>query len=192
MMKKFLIFVLVLGMASLASATMTLNISVDGIVDPPDSTIILYPSDYVTLDIHSGGYHQGSDYDDSVYFALVADTGYGTISGGVVCIPPAPVDSSIIEGVSPVDAGMCSEPENGIYGWIGAIITSGSVDTPAGIYFDEIVFHCEAPGDVVVKLYTTTDFETINLVDSVIIHQVPEPATIALLGLGGLLLRRRK
>jgi hypothetical protein len=191
MMKKLLIFVLVLGMASLASA-MTLNISVDGIVDPPDSLITLYPSDYVTLDIHSSGYHNGPDYDDAVYFALVADTGYGTISGGHVCIPPAPGDSSIIEGVSPVDAGMCSEPENGIYGWIGALITSGSVDTPAGIYFDEIVFHCEGPGDVVVKLYTTTDFSTIDLVDSVVIHQIPEPATIALLGLGGLLLRRRK
>ena len=44
---------------------------------------------------------------------------------------------------------------------------------------------------MVIELYTT-DFGTSELVDAVVIHQIPEPATIALLGLGGLLLRRRK
>jgi hypothetical protein len=85
------------------------------------------------------------------------------------------------------------EGENGIWGLISLLATSGSA--PAGIYFDDILFHCEAQGDVVVKLYTVDPyFIAATLVDSVIIHQVPipEPMTVALLGLGGLFLRRRK
>jgi hypothetical protein len=189
MMKKLLIFMLVLGMASLAGA-MTLKISVDGIVDPPESLIVLHPSEYARLDIHSSGFVVGDD----TYLALVANTSLATISGGVVVIPPAPLDSYI--GDDAVGFGMpIPEGENGIWGLISLLATSGSA--PGGIYFDEILFHCEGPlpqpRDVVVKLYIVDPyFVTATMVDSVIIHQIPEPATIALLGLGGLLLKRRK
>jgi hypothetical protein len=62
---------------------------------------------------------------------------------------------------------------------------------PGGVAFI-FRFHCSAPGDVTISLYNTMvgDYETPD--DVILIHQVPEPATIALLGLGGLLLRRRK
>jgi hypothetical protein len=36
------------------------------------------------------------------------------------------------------------------------------------------------------------DYGYANVIDIVTIHQVPEPASMLLLGLGGLLLRRRK
>jgi hypothetical protein len=51
----------------------------------------------------------------------------------------------------------------------------------------EYMFHCTGLGDVSITLW-----EDYGMPDAILIHQVPEPATIMLLGLGGLLLRRRK
>jgi len=185
-MKKVLVLMLVLGLVTAANAEMTLKISVDGIVDPPESQIVLHPSEYAVLDIHSSGFVIGDD----TYLALVADTGLATISGGRALIPPAPEASMIADDAHSVGMPI-PESENGPYGLISSTVGNAG----AGIYFDEIVFHCEGPGDVVVKLYTI-DAELIGatLVDSVVIHQIPipEPMTVALLGLGGLFLRRRK
>jgi len=52
----------------------------------------------------------------------------------------------------------------------------------------EVDFHCTGPEDVEVVLY---DESYTTILDTLVIHQ-PEPMTIALLGLGGLFLRRRK
>jgi hypothetical protein len=72
------------------------------------------------------------------------------------------------------------------------------------ILVDHVLLHCDdAPGDVVVwmspdvagggSIYTTGMPYDGTWGAGVVVHQVPEPMTIALLGLGGLaLLRRRK
>ncbi|MCX5637648.1 MAG: PEP-CTERM sorting domain-containing protein, partial [Planctomycetota bacterium] len=58
----------------------------------------------------------------------------------------------------------------------------------AGKHF-EMDFHCMAVGDVTLTLRAFDEAE----VDRVVIHQlIPEPVSMVLLGLGGLLLRRRR
>jgi hypothetical protein len=187
-MKKLLAFVLVLGMASIASGlASTLQISVNGANEPVDSEIIIVevPSGIVTLDIWttadiSAGNNEG-------YFALACDTTMGTISGGVSQFPTEPgiwfYDDAVGNGV-PLPAG-----ENGIF---GSISTTGVVLVfPAGSrLIDGIQFHCEGEGDAIVHLYEVSGETT--LLDTVIIHQIPEPASMLLLGLAGLLLRRRR
>ncbi len=182
-MKKLLILMLVLGISSLANGTMTLQISVGGVLDPIDSEITLMPSETIFLDIHSPDGYNGTE---DCYWGLVADIGYGVITGGVPTAA-APAESAWF-GNDAATMGFGSPPEDGSWGFIG---DSGGIPVGPGVYIDEILFHCVGPGDAVIKLYSSLDAMTFVLEDTVIIHQ-PEPMTIALLGLGGLFLRRRK
>ncbi len=64
---------------------------------------------------------------------------------------------------------------------------------PAGILLEGVVFRCEGPGNVNMLLYElSADFLAMGLADSRMIYQTPEPGTIALLGLGAILLKRRR
>ena len=180
-MKKMLILMLVLGVVSVASA-MQLQIYVNGSPPPPTNGIILQPSGTALLSISSpDGYSEGAD----VYFALVSNPS-GTISGGVVHIPPAP-DLSQMLGSEWAEA-WTNTTDLGIY---GQFMSSGTANGVAGIFVDEITFHCEGGQSALVSLYTTYDFGVYNLADQITITQIPEPATMLLLSLGGLLLRKR-
>lgn len=193
-MKKMLALMLFFGMASAAGAA--LQISVDGNPDPVDSQITIAPSDYLTLNIHATGGDTGIEEGQTIYFALVCDMLLGTVDGssGVTLIPPAP-DASMLMGWAVAENMIGGIPQ----GWEGIAGTVGSYTLsppyPDGVYFDEISFHCEGEGDAVIQLMEVdmNTWATTGVVwDSVVIHQIPEPATLALLGLGGLLLRRRK
>jgi hypothetical protein len=184
-MKKLLVVMLVFGMASLANA-MTLQISAGGVLDPVDTQISLMPSETIVIDIHSpDGYVLGDD----VYFSLIVDPAYGSITGGVVTAA-APPDSGIY-GYDALANGM--SPGGVDDGPWGAVMNIAGTAVAPGVYFDDFIFHCEAIGEAVVSLWSTPDFATFTLEDQLTIHQIPEPATMALLSLGGLfLLRRRK
>jgi hypothetical protein len=166
-MKKLLVLMLVFGVASVANA-MTLSL-VDGDADTVDL-------------LDSAGYVVGDD----VYFAVVGDTSKVAISGGALTAI-APADSGIF-GYDAQANGMCAAPLDGMWGSLASI---AGTSTGPGVYVDEIAWTLVGGAtNADISLITTVDFMTFETIGTI---NVPEPMTIALMGLGSLfLLRRRK
>ena len=174
-MKKLLILSLVLGIASLANAG--LSLTVDGVAAGGEITIA--PSDNIMLGIVSDV--QGQTGDTGQYDALlvITDLALGSWTG-VIQLGPAAIPDAF--GVIDPDG---DDPSLALFVNSDGIPTT-LADAGLGAEFE---FHCEGEGDVVVLLVDLVTGEEIPLM----IHQeVPEPATMGLLALGGLFLRRRK
>lgn len=182
MMKKFLVLLMVLGIATTASAA--LQLSINGDMDPRDSKYTIEPGDHLVLGIWTDSKFETVE---EAYFALLAPTALATISGGV------PAEWTILIYDDAAGNGINVPPgDNGVFGYIAT--PPGAVFSANMLLIDLIDFRCEDVGDAKITLYSL-DGETGDLLgelDSVIIHQIPEPMTMALLGLGGLFLRRRK
>ena len=161
-MKKFLVLALVLGAASLASAAFEL-------VGP----IELKPSDTVTIDFLGEAGGRG------LYYVIVVDGNPGTFLD--VALNANAGDTSSAVGY-----------QEGGWG-NGYELTVADKDSDAQIFagvWASLTFHCDGRGDVLIEAYRDPDYSA--PVASLLIHQVPEPATMALLGLGALFLRRTK
>ena len=190
-MKKLLVLTLVLGIASLAPAA--LQISVNGDPEPVDSEIIIAPSEELILDIH-GNLAPG----EGLNWLYVVSSAQGSID--VSTAIAAGAASKINEQVGQAYftdyflyyAGLTASPvvhdpafsaASGIWGDLGAL---------GPVLLDGVIFHCEGLEDAIIQLYSSPDQGVWTLEDTAIIHQIPEPATMALLGLGALVLRRKK
>jgi hypothetical protein len=188
-MKKLLVVMLVLAMASVANAALSLWMTVDGSV-------------VTELTIATG---------DTVVIALVGDgtaaqgvSIMGIVTEGTTGSGTLSLDSAVITYVGKPSSVMTAFDNGDSFDWtpdgdgVEFVLTNlpppgPGVDGPApldGILVDSMVFTCTGTGDVILAL-GDSDFGL--LMDSAItIHQVtPEPMTMALLGLGGLFLRRR-
>jgi hypothetical protein len=169
-MKKLLVLMLFLSMAALANATMF--ITVNGIVNPPDSTVTIVPSTTLIIGVWNDGQTGISS------FAL----GVGALSDG-----PGSLDASRV--VLPF-GGTAVMSDNALTADALGIQTpfvSLEIGGYQGLAATDVVFHCDGEGDVTLYLVDNDG----EVADSQVIHQIPEPMTIALLGLGGLLLRRK-
>jgi len=172
-MKKILVLMLVLGLATAANATMSLTIQdVPSSMEVDDSAVIAIND--------SVGYVSGDD----LYFVLVADTGLATISGGSVMADTQ--DTSILGTATGI--GYDGTLGDGIGGYVGS--TGGTAFGP-GDYIYDIDLAADAQGTVTVYLLTTVDFAEWTTADSAEVTITPEPITLALLGLGGLFIRRK-
>lgn len=163
-MKKLLILMLVLGMSSLASATIT--------AVAPDS-IEVGVTDIISVSSDSTA--DGGIYLDIYY---LSDSSYTLSNLTLTSLAPslssfswytASYDNDEIEIL------FASAPEE--------VVTTG-------VWFT-LDITCDAMVDVLVEVYDSAS--PYPLLQTMTIEQVPEPMTIALLGLGSLfLLRRRK
>lgn len=168
-MNKVLTLILVLGMA--AGANAAIQLSINGA--PAPDTYEMRVSDVIVVDVMSD--------DSSNYGAwLVLEdkaAGLGEWASDVTITPAAGADAYAVDW----DADYP--------GWWELSAASFNPDAPvlAGVHF-LIDFHCLGEGEVVLTLRDYGE----NEVDRVTIAQVPEPITLALLGIGGLFLRRRK
>ena len=170
-MRKLLVLMLVLGLASVANAALVL--SVGGATDKEEIT--LDPSDSVVIDIYN------TDGGDAIAYLDV-----GWMSEGLYSLsdPHLTANAGDISGFT----GPYEVPSYDIHE-VEVILAQSEGTSTIGSQF-EITLHCEGEGDVFIWLFVDPDY--VNPADSLVIHQTPEPMTIALLGLGGLFLRRRK
>jgi hypothetical protein len=181
-MKKLLILMLVLGMASVANAAFTLV--VDG-VEVGDEIMIPWGG-LIDIGIYNDTQGNTSNTQQLYALMLIHDVASGEWTGNNnVYIPPAVPGST--------------NTDHGVGDWFGTHnidLFEGNLNNP-GNYFSGVgvladyQFHYNGY-DVSAVLVELMDGDTAAILDSLYIY-TPEPMTIALLGLGGLfLLRRRK
>ena len=171
-MNKLIVFTLVFGMASSANALISL--SYNGSPAPAEVTILV--NDTSVIDVTTDDTLARVDY------LQVFDYGAGTFSLAGAVAGPALGDMGSIIG--PYDAnpfGLDALETEILMGW-------SPESTPVTGTTFEITLQCEDVGDVVVDLVD----ENFALIDTLTIYQIPEPMSVALLGLGGLFLRRRR
>lgn len=163
-MKKLLILMLVLGMTSAASAAISLGGVINGTIDLDTTGIVTVISD------------------DTEPWA------------GFIGFDPSVVGVSGVTAT--LDAGQDALVEPDPEGWTGYyFFEAKDMSEPfdsvqPGVQFEISVFGAALHDVYTIDLYAA-DWETI--LDSGTVTVIPEPMTIALLGLGGLfLLRRRK
>jgi len=169
MMKKLLVMLTMLAAISNAAI---LELSVDGVTNGAgtDQAITLDVDATAMIDVYcSSGANADTWY--------ISVEGPGSLGGlGTIYSPPAPDSTTSY---------YTYEGQLYIY-----FTPSGSpTPTPAvGKWWDEL-FTCDGEGTVTINLW---DENASYVEDTITVTQVPEPMTIALLGLAGLFLRRRK
>ena len=184
-MKKFLVLTLVLGIASLATAAMSFTDNSD-----------LNPGNGISLgvDIAAAG---STEYG---LYMVWADSTVATVSAGTVLLGNASSDKTVYDDgyggtvyattyylyPAMTNAGLATD---------GSISANfGGIGDTGGIALNgqAMTFSVDALKAGTITLYESFDGAEGNWSALDTITIVPEPATMALLGLGGLLLRRKK
>ncbi|MCK4294029.1 MAG: PEP-CTERM sorting domain-containing protein [Planctomycetes bacterium] len=185
-----MVMVVLLGLGSLAEAVWlpvgTFKIHtryLDGTAFEPNTDVLgiddsLYLSMYAEED-----FWWGSSF--GYYWALVCDPSLATITGGV--LGPGAAYGGWIAPTDGLLYGVDGE------GRRGKFEPDEFERYPAGLYADDFLYSPQSVGDVTVSFWQLgREDDPYGVVDSIVINQVPEPASIILLGVGGVLMRRRR
>ena len=186
-MKKLLVLLLVLGMASGAHAALDLGLVFTLNGEPQPDEIVLRPSESIELDLEL---LQGNNILGYTLDYVLSDPAGGDV-----------LAEFLVDGIKfPT---VFSFPGSAIVGDNRVTITAAQFLVPAvegpGVLMHDLYIHCLGEGnvmlDIIAQAGTTINGDPIQpgtIVHSLSIIQIPEPATMVLLGLGGLLLRKRK
>ena len=211
-MKKLLVFMLVLGMASLASGVTVTLTSTSGPACPHGYDIDVMPGSNVTVQIVSDT-AVAVGYLVSTMESTTSAAGHSTASIGTLHAgfddPSTNNTGNVRNKMTTIGAGT---PRYILVDRIVGGILSGSPAIAAGQTLYQFVV--AVPGDAVFCDTWTIDIAVgfpvagpsapvgySHMMDAVVVaggvtplvvHAIPEPATIALMGLGGLLLCRRR
>ena len=178
-MKKLLIFSLVLAMASVVSAATVIDIDVNGVAWAGDD---VKPSDIISVTISDDEVHSG-------YLETLLSFSNGDYED----------ETFVMDGVGwLIYGGQINDQTEGFDAYFnGSVLMPRAADDVYTLDF-HVPNYKEASDWIIIDATGGTwDGITAAAGDAdglpyVAIHVIPEPATIVLLGLGGLLLRRRK
>ena len=188
-MKKLLIFMLVLGMASAASAVNTAWFeTVSNEVTPSQDIAIMVKADFdvLGLDLAVDGPPAASLGSHGLHEALLRST---FPNQGIVVND----GTLLIRGISGADPTFVGVPAGEVvYSFMYHVPdeppSTQITITSTGDWFDPT----PPPSDVKTLLTDVQSGPSVTSLTPLVLHIIPEPMTIALLGLGGLFLRRRK
>ena len=187
-MKKFLILGLVLAIASYAAAA-----TVSLVVDQEDAKTSYEESDIITINLIGSGFTAGMP-DGFCSLTINAIMGPGIASGQTVSdayLPQMQQDGTAVNNGTTLISGPIT----------GTAAMGDYVGVPNGQAAYTFEYHVpDVPDSTIITLYIDGitvggSFGapvTLTAVNPLELHVMPEPMTIALLGLGGLFLRRRK
>jgi hypothetical protein len=196
-MKKLLVLALVLSVASMANASLVISVGSD-LSSPATESIT--STGTLSLGVWTNALLGYQDLTNA-YYALVCDTTMGTIDIATGTDRAIGADAAVQLLSLPSQWGT-SAATNAFFGlptnFDGTEGAATPVNNVAGVAANTqlesaISYTASAVGAQTIELWISTDGQTnATMVGSIAVTQTPEPMTMALLGLGGLFIRRRK
>lgn len=173
-MKKVIVLMLVVFLAAAVTANAGLKIYVnliDGLwAEYSDSKLTIVPSDYLQLGVID---EDGTGGTGVYAFGIAVGTASGSIDAREA-IMSSGVTAELINnetaaaqwGIQNPFISLTNTTPQGVGGWL----------------VQKFTFHCDGPGDVTLAIVDDDG----HILDTQVIHQIPEPATWVILGLGSL------